>query len=535
MNRIALVVLGFLLLGSEPAFAHGGGHPTPTPLPPNWTPPPPPVPPPTTPPSTTPAPGYIVVPASSSTGAFTVYWGPLSAITGFELEEDVNPAFTNQWRYSLASSVTAVKITGRTNGYWYYRVRAVNNGVASAWCTGGNACLVNLQGTLTVSIGAASPSFIRKAPGNLADVLQVNLAADAVENITLQSLAFRASGTLDDLNDIVAVVLFVDVNGNGISDAGTDIQLGGPCLFTGNDGAVTFPALARTISAGSQESWLLVVQLSPGSVSGATFQASIRFASDVSAQGSLTGGPPIVVGPPVQGGQMTVWGTTGAPGGPGTPPPASLGSLSLGVGPANPGNRNLPGGSDKNELLHLSLEAGPGEKIRIDTLVLTFFGTMPEPSGLATFSLYADSNGNRILDGDDRLLRGPVPILPSDSNILFLALGEEIPAAQKALWFVTADVSKDVPVGSTMGVNLDKAHFVSVKGASSRSSVPVNGLPILGPEMTIVEGEAPASAGASRGGCGAVPSGEASPLGVLGLGLLFLAFLAVRRVFARSR
>ncbi|MCU0722784.1 MAG: hypothetical protein MUC63_04085, partial [Planctomycetes bacterium] len=461
MKRAALALLGLLLFGSEPVFAHGGTHPTPGPLPPSGTPTPTPVPVPTPPtpnPTAPPCPAYIVVPPNSSTGNFVVYWAPTSGTTGFELEEDVVPTFANQWRYTLGAGVTAVSISNRANGTWYYRVRGVNSGLAGPWCTGSNGCVVFLQGTLRLSVGSASSASLWKLPGTQGvAVLQLNLAADSVESITVQSLAFHAAGSFVDPVDVTAATLYADVNGNGSLESGTDVLLAGPLAFGTDDGTVQFQSLARTITNGTRELWMLVLDLAPGVAPGSVFQATIRTAADLTALGNRTGGPPIVLGLPVTGSQLMVSPT------PNSPPPVTLGSLTLGTGPSNPANGTVARGTDGNVLLHISLTGGPGEPLVLDILTLAFFGTLPEPSGLLHFSLVEDTNGNGALDRDDRKIRGPVPILPGDPKIVFLGLGERIPSGVSVVWFVTADVGRGVEIGETLGVNLDAPHFVAAK------------------------------------------------------------------------
>ncbi|MHC5040296.1 MAG: hypothetical protein ACYTHM_23550 [Planctomycetota bacterium] len=529
MNRILMGIIALLALGTEAAFAHGGGHPTPAPPPPSTNPPPS-----TTPPSPaiTP-PGYIVVPPSSSTGNFVVYWGPVSGATGYELEEDNRVGFPNPFRYPLAPTTTAVQLNGRPNGTWVYRVRTVVNGVFSNWCTGTNGCVVFIRGTLSLGIGSASPGSILQNPGDQGIVvLQLSVSANAVENITVNGMTVQSLGSLDDASAIGAINVYRDGNGNGQLDAGQDPLLAGPESFASDDGSVTF-SLNRTIQAGASELWLVTVDLVLGAWAG-FFRVEIPSSQQVSVTGSVAGNNTIVVGPPLRGGLLTVGNPPPVPG-PTPPPTPVLGTLRVTLGPGNPDNGTVPCGSAGHEVLHLALQTGPGEPVRIDNIVLTHFGTMREPNESIGYSLHADTNGNYILDEEDRLVRGPVPAVPGSANVLFLALGEAIPASSRVIWFVTATVSKEVAVGGTLGVNLDSGHLLSVRGMNSQATIPVEGLPILGAEMTVSEAEPPPSPPARASYCGGSPSATVPPEGVFGLVLLLLAFIATLRYRSRHR
>jgi hypothetical protein len=472
-----------------------------------------------------------VVPQNSSTGNYVVYWGAVTGITGYELEEDNRAGFVNPWRYTFPPTVTAVQLNSRPNGTWYYRIRAVNNGTFGNWLAGANGCVVLARGTLSLAVGPATPAWTRPLPGDKnVVVLQLALSVNSVENILVSGIQFHASGTLNDAVHVDAVTLYNDANRNGAVDAGTDTLLGGPVQFTTDDGTATFPGLGRNLSTSTQEYWLVALDLSPGAPVGATFQAAVRTNNDISVTGSVSGtGGPLVFGPLLQGGRLAVSSPATPP-----PPPTTVGSLRLSAAPSNPGHGEIRRGTAGNELLHLALEAGPEEPVRIANIVLTHFGTVSEPSGLITFTLHADANENGILDEEDRRISGPVPLMPLTTSVLFVGLNEVILDGEKAVWFVTAEIDKAVKIGSTLGVNVDCGHLWSVRGTTSLSSIPIEGVPLLGPEMTVVEGP-PAPAPPRSGACGGSPSPFPSPDGVLGLALLLLAFFTTLRTAAQRR
>lgn len=89
-------------------------------------------------------PASITVPASSSSGSYTISWGAASGtLTAYELYEATNPGFSGQM---LAYSGTALSkaISGKGNGTYYYRVRACNGSACGPYRTGANAIVVSL-------------------------------------------------------------------------------------------------------------------------------------------------------------------------------------------------------------------------------------------------------------------------------------------------------------------------------------------------------------------------------------------------------
>jgi YD repeat-containing protein len=89
-------------------------------------------------------PASITVPSSSSTGSYTVSWGAASGtLTAYALYEATNSGFSGE---TLAYSGTALSlaISGKSNGTYYYRVRACNGSLCSGYRVAGNATTVSL-------------------------------------------------------------------------------------------------------------------------------------------------------------------------------------------------------------------------------------------------------------------------------------------------------------------------------------------------------------------------------------------------------
>jgi YD repeat-containing protein len=119
-------------------------------------------------------PASITIPATSSSGSYTVTWtAPTTGtVTAYELYESMTDVFTLQ-TLVYSGSATSKSFTSKPNGYYYYRVRAC--GIeCSGYQTGAGRVQVrpgapasisspaeSTTGTYTVSWAAATGSFTR--------------------------------------------------------------------------------------------------------------------------------------------------------------------------------------------------------------------------------------------------------------------------------------------------------------------------------------------------------------------------------------
>jgi YD repeat-containing protein len=89
------------------------------------------------------APSSLTVPATSSTGGYTISWTAASgSVSAYQLYEANNSAFTGETQvYNNVG--TFQNLLGRLNGTYYYRVRACYNGACSGY-TGSNSLTVTL-------------------------------------------------------------------------------------------------------------------------------------------------------------------------------------------------------------------------------------------------------------------------------------------------------------------------------------------------------------------------------------------------------
>ena len=113
----------------------------------------------TIPPATAPS---LTVPASSSTGNYTVSWAGVSGATSYTLQEQVNGG---SWATIQTSSATSKALSGKGNGSYGYHVQACNVGGCGPWSSTGTTTVTliptpptGLSGTIWVFSGGALAS-----------------------------------------------------------------------------------------------------------------------------------------------------------------------------------------------------------------------------------------------------------------------------------------------------------------------------------------------------------------------------------------
>ena len=104
---------------------------------------------------------------------------------------------------------------------------------------------------------------LQPVPAPATGVVVMHLALQAWEtaDVVVDSALFHSSGQGDEAADITAVRLFLDTDGDGVV-GGSDPQIGGPRVFSVDDGTVLFSSLGQTIPAGQRAYWILTYDLS---------------------------------------------------------------------------------------------------------------------------------------------------------------------------------------------------------------------------------------------------------------------------------
>ncbi len=156
--------------------------------------------------------------------------------------------------------------------------------------TGATITIVD-RGTLMARLGSNNPAGAVVYAGS-ADipVLQIELEAGILEDVTVTDLMLNASGTANDQIAISSVNVYNDANGNGQLDAGETPALG-TGSYSADDGTVDLSGLAFTVGAGQIENLLVTYDLSPGGDMSLTFMAYVSAATDIQALGADSGKP----------------------------------------------------------------------------------------------------------------------------------------------------------------------------------------------------------------------------------------------------
>jgi YD repeat-containing protein len=86
----------------------------------------------------------LTVPATSTTGSYTVSWGAVTAATSYTLQEQVGGG---AWATIQSSSALSKAISGKGNGTYGYRVQACNAGGCGAWSGVGSIIVTLIPST----------------------------------------------------------------------------------------------------------------------------------------------------------------------------------------------------------------------------------------------------------------------------------------------------------------------------------------------------------------------------------------------------
>ena len=107
------------------------------------------------PPSSAPS---LSVPASSTTGSYTVSWGAVATASSYTLQENANSA---GWSTVQSGSATSWSTSGRGNGSYAYQVQACNASGCGPWSSAGTVAVALVPATPTLTVNQShSGSFI---------------------------------------------------------------------------------------------------------------------------------------------------------------------------------------------------------------------------------------------------------------------------------------------------------------------------------------------------------------------------------------
>jgi len=151
---------------------------------------------------------------------------------------------------------------------------------------------------LSMELGFGNPPDGFVSPGATASVMQLLVRAYG-EGATIGGLTLSAEGSLHDPAGISQLVLYNDMNGDGLHQPG-EMQLGSPATFADNDGTAAFSGFTAPVSAGGEAHLLIVATFSDQAADDQKFR--LRISNDE----QLAAGGAAVAGAPVEGSLFTV-------------------------------------------------------------------------------------------------------------------------------------------------------------------------------------------------------------------------------------
>ncbi len=380
--------------------------------------------------------------------------------------------------------------------------------------------------TLAVAAGPANPGATNESgAATNVSMLQFTISVGAAAGtISVNSITVTASGTGNDGANVNNVELWDDTNANAVVD-GSDSQLGSTGTYSGDNGTIVFSGTPLLSLAASSQTTLLLRQSFTGSpAAGTTFQATLA-TGGISAVDALSN-PVTPSGLPVAGGVKTIASA------------ATPGSLTLAIGPANPGGTTVAPGLVDEEWLQFTVTASSVEQVTVNTVRLTASGTLDDGLEIQNVKLWDDSTGTTpgVQDTGDTQLSTTQAYSGDNGTLTFGSVGLAIPANGTGTFLVSYTLVPSATGGATAAATIAaNADIVGTGATSGATNINPTGAPVGSlrsvnfPPQEVFR--TPASK--SGGGCAAVPAGVAvppgAPLGVLAPWLLALGALALRR------
>jgi len=455
------------------------------------------------------SPSSLMVPASSSTGNFGLSWMSVSGNPSYELVEATDAGFTNSASIYTGPG-TSFQVTGRTDGTYWYRVRAVNSVGSSGWTDGSNPCVVTVVSpALSVFTGAVNPGTSLELPGTPGvRMLHIRCAAGSGEDIRLLNLQVDASGTGDDSTEIVQMVLWRDVDGDGFAGAGdTSVGTG---AFAGDDGSISLNLSSEpVIPAGGEVHYLAVCDLGAGAQMGSDFTFRVNVPAGVVCQGANSLTPVAPTGSAVVGGTKTI-------------ASSGVGSLTMSLGSNSPAPGTVGWPAVDAPMLQAVLSASSMEGVTVTRLLFAGLGEGDETVAI-TVKLYLDGDGDGVVSSGSTPL-GVAVYAQDNGSVEFTGLNIGVPPGGPVVLLVTYDVADGGVVEGTYRVSLSSNADVTALGDTTHVGVNAQGAPLDGSVQWIVRDTGSGGAVYFMGGCA---GGSPSPTGWAGYLLLLAAGLAL--------
>jgi hypothetical protein len=332
-----------------------------------------------------------------------------------------------------------------------------------------------VRGSLNVSRGANTPTA-RTVVRNALSVplFQIRLVSQS-EAFNVSELAFDTLGSIDDVGDVSAFMLYDDVDGNGAVSA-ADLLIQGSVSPAGDDGTLTFGALSLALPANTTRNLLVAANLSGSALGGATLRLSMSGTDAILATGINTR-PVTATGLPISSETLTTGGT-----------------LNVGLGVASPLARVIRRGSTDVEAMQLRFLAS-SEPMTLTRVVLHAAGSGNDQAAISGVSLYLDGDGDGRVDAGEPLLA--TATFAQDDGSATFNLSQAIQVGPAVNVLARVSFTQAPFGGDTYELSLNPA--VDVQLTSASNAVAISGAPISGAILT------------AGGGFGVARGAQASP------------------------
>lgn len=213
----------------------------------------------TIPPATAPA---LSVPATNSTGSYTVSWGGVSGATSYTLQEQVNGG---GWATVQANSATSWNASGKTTGTYGYHVQACNAGGCGPW-SGVSSISAVVPAPIAINGQSYQEDYFipAKQTGSVAMVFAINSGStwELYSAVPGATHTIKASGAIPLTAATVQFTWTYVGIPSGYSDAG---------------GTVTNPASSAVAISTNPVTQYLTMTASGGTPRGRTYQLKVDF------------------------------------------------------------------------------------------------------------------------------------------------------------------------------------------------------------------------------------------------------------------
>lgn len=374
----------------------------------------------------------------------------------------------------------------------------------SSGCRGKSSDKLPKIPALALELTPGTPGNQDVAADAPAVAMHLHLEAVGSEDVSISAITLSASGTGNDLVDISAVEVYLDVDDSDSYDAGTDALIASG-VFDSNNGraSITFGS-PQIVSTGPGRNWLFLCNLNGNGPDGATYSLGISSASDVSVK-YLSGLPTSASGIPITSSVLTI--TSGG---------ARL-NLLAGLNP--PASRNVLAGRTDIPMLQFALYNRDSAELVVASIRVTPSGTGNDLSDITQAHIYVDIDA----DGEHDLTE------PLFADFSYAAddtsadvSGNRIISPGEILYFlVVHDFDSDTADGSTFQAKIAAVDHIQAQDAGLNPVTPTGTAPIEGNAITVVDrGELSVQLGPST------PAGASVIAGTTNAAVLQLEFQA---------